>query len=86
MEILLTEDGRIVWATVTGLVDRPLTAEEQINHAAEVNALREEYATNATAYRLKVVLRALVRVINLRLPAAQRITAEELKAAIKEEL
>ena len=36
--------------------------------------------------KLKAVVRALVRVINLRLPAAQKITADELKAAIKEEL
>lgn len=36
--------------------------------------------------KLKAVVLALVKTINLRLPAGQKITAEELKAAIKEEL
>jgi hypothetical protein len=35
---------------------------------------------------LKAVVKALVKVINLRFPAGQKITAAELKAAIKAEL
>lgn len=36
--------------------------------------------------KLKAIIRALVKTINVRLPSGQKITAAELKAAIKEEL
>jgi hypothetical protein len=41
---------------------------------------------NNPKLELKRIVRALVKTINLRLPAGQKLTADELKAAIKAEM
>jgi hypothetical protein len=45
-----------------------------------------EAAADIDAMEIKNVIRALVKTINLRLPADKKITEAELKAAIKESL
>lgn len=45
-----------------------------------------EAAADIDKLEIKHVLRALVKTINLRLPSGQKITEEELKAAIKAEV
>jgi len=48
----------------------------------------KDVASDVATYddRTRAVIKALIKVINLRLPADKKITTEELKAAIKEEL
>lgn len=69
-------------AGLTNIVQ--LTDKKVINPADQ--AADYTQGQGATEIPLKVILTALVKVINLRLPAGNKITAAELKEAIKEEL
>jgi hypothetical protein len=95
MTIRFEDDGS-VWIDgipTPGEIIQPPTmthkasATELIQYAAEILATKEvEAAQTGWPWRLKVVIRALVKTINLRLPVGQKITEAELKAAIREEL
>lgn len=63
---------------------RAVVAQAAVWKAAK--ELDEKATVDLYDERLKAVVKALVKCINLRLPADKRITADELKAAIKEEL
>jgi hypothetical protein len=72
-----------VWVTQQ---DYPRWATNGVSQATLSNAISQVRDRVVSAQQGKAVLKALIKVINLRLPVGQKITAEELKAAIKEEL
>ena len=58
-----------------------------VEQVAVVDAEKEDVANDSNwTERERAIIRALVKTINIRLPAGQKITAVELKQAIKEEL
>lgn len=86
MKIRIADSGEIVgWTTPED--QHELTAEERIQFANEIDAAKEAVALQADLpWRLKAIMKAMVKVVNARFPADKKITAQELKQAIKEEL
>lgn len=64
---------------------RPLTAQERLDHAAEIEALKLQVADIEKMDRqIKIWFKALVKLHNEKCPAAERFTMDELKAKVEE--
>ena len=89
MNIRIGEDGKVwVIEPVNSLLPmREATSQDKALYSDEIDALSGEMAdVSKMPVRFRSVVRALVKTINLRFPAGQKITEVELKAAIKEEV
>lgn len=86
MNIRIDESGTFIgWTTPED--QHELTHDETLEFADQIEALKEGVAKQIDMpYRVKAIVKALVKTVNLRLPADKKITAAELKQAIKEEL
>lgn len=86
--IAIITEGRLDWKisphpTKAQLVAlEPVAIAWQTNQLAEVESNLDEVSPKV----LKAMVKGLIKVINVRLPAGSKITAAELKAAIKENL
>jgi len=64
-----------------------MTAQEKASvDAALLTARRDQIESKTTDEAFKAVLAALVKVVNLRLPVGNKITASELRTAIRAEI
>lgn len=87
MLITILDDGSVWGQSAPTSNDRhELSPVERTQYASQINDLRDQMAEAVGGHMLRSVLRALVKIVNVRLPAAQKITAAELKQAIKDEL
>ena len=85
MRILIEYDGKIVIEEGPH-TRREATPQDLITYAAEIEAARDALSDpEQMSLQIKAIVKALVKVINLRFLASQKITAAELKQAIKEE-
>ena len=76
---------RKYWKRVGSQIQEMTLLEKQAIEAAELQA-RKDAADNFGIERMKIVLIALIKVINIRLPVGQKITKQEMIDALKAEI
>lgn len=82
----LTNVPNFYWKIVGDSVVEMSVAEKSVVDANRLLVRRNQIESRTTDEAFKAVLSALVKLINLRLPAGNKITSTELKAAIRAEI
>jgi hypothetical protein len=83
---LLTNIPQKYWKVSGDSVVEMSAQEKAAVDAALLNARRDQIEAKTTDEAFKAVLAALIKVVNLRLPVGNKITASELKTAIRAEI
>ena len=74
------------WKVVGDIVSEMTQPEKAVVDAAELLAAQDALEAESLQGIIKAIIAALIKTINIRLPAGQKITAAEVKTAIRGEL